>query len=48
VLNSQFTYIKSLNYQNRSQAIKGSTEPFNFNKVDANNFHLKVGLLYNL
>jgi len=45
VLNSQFTYIKSLNYQYQW---KSGQNYWNWDQQDADNLHLKVGILYRL
>lgn len=45
VLNSEMTYIRSLNYQWRLEDNGGFF--WDWPKKDANNLHLKVGLLYN-
>jgi len=44
VLNGQFTYIRSLNYQYQ---LKEADSFWDWNKQDADNLQLKVGLLYN-
>ena len=48
ILNSQLTYIRSLNYQYRYEPIVGSTDVWDWNKQDANNLHIRVGILYRL
>jgi hypothetical protein len=48
VLNSQLTYIRSLNYQYRWKPGLADDDFWNWDKQDANNFHIKVGLLYQL
>jgi hypothetical protein len=45
VLNSQVTYIRSLNYQ--YQWKPGSGEYWNWDKQDVNNLQIKIGLMYN-
>ena len=47
VLNSQFTYIRSLNYQYQHENFPVA-EFWDWNKQDVNNVHVKVGLLYKL
>jgi len=48
ILNSQFTYIKSLNYQYQWQTGSPGSDYWDWNKKDVSNLHLKVGLLYRL
>jgi len=48
VLNSQFTFIRSLNYQYRWKPSVGQTSFWDWDRQDVNNVHLKVGLLYRL
>jgi hypothetical protein len=45
VLNSQLTYIRSLNYQYQWKA--GTGDYWNWDKQDVNNLQVKVGILYN-
>jgi hypothetical protein len=44
ILNSQFTYIKSLNYQYQWE--EGPKDYWDWHKKDVNNVQLKVGLMY--
>lgn len=44
ILNSQFTYIRSLNYQYQWE--EGPKDYWDWNKKDVNNVQLKVGLMY--
>lgn len=46
VLNSQLTYIKSLNYQYQWQNGPAGTDYWNWPKQDVNNFQMKVGIMY--
>ncbi len=46
ILNSQLTYIRSLNYQYQWQDSAPAGDYWNWNKQDVNNLHLKVGLIY--
>jgi hypothetical protein len=48
ILNSQFTYIRSLNYQYQWQDGGPGRDYWDWNKQDVNNIHLKVGILYRL
>jgi len=48
ILNSQFTYIRSLNYQYRWKPSLGDTSFWDWDRQDVNNLHLKVGILYRL
>lgn len=48
VLNSQFTYIKSLNYQYQWKAGAPGSDYWDWDKIDADNIHLKVGVMYRL
>lgn len=48
ILNSQFTFIRSLNYQNRWKPSVGNTSYWDWDRQDVNNLHLKVGILYRL
>ena len=48
ILNSQFTFIRSLNYQNRWKPSVGNTSYWDWDRQDVNNVHLKVGILYRL
>ncbi|MET0572285.1 MAG: capsule assembly Wzi family protein [Pedobacter agri] len=48
ILNGQLTYIRSLNYQYQWQAKPTSTDYWDWNKQDVNNFHAKLGLIYML
>jgi len=45
ILNAQFGYIRSLNYQYQLSN-QSPTDIFVWDKADVNNFHLKVGLMY--
>jgi len=45
ILNSQFTYIRSLNYQYRWKP-GADNEYWNWDKQDVDNLHLKVGIMY--
>jgi hypothetical protein len=45
ILNSQVTYIRSLNYQYEFQPDNGG-KYWQWDKQDANNLHLKIGLMY--
>ncbi|GGI28237.1 capsule assembly Wzi family protein [Pedobacter mendelii] len=46
-LNAQLTYIRSLNYQYQWQDSTPPGDYWNWNKIDVNNLHAKVGVLYN-
>ncbi|MCZ4224363.1 capsule assembly Wzi family protein [Pedobacter rhodius] len=46
-LNTQLTYIRSLNYQYQWQDSTPPGDYWNWDKQDVNNLHLKVGILYN-
>ncbi len=46
IINSQFTYIRSLNYQYQWQDSNPPGDFWNWNKQDVNNFSAKVGLVY--
>jgi hypothetical protein len=46
VLNSQFTYIRSLNYQYQWEKGAPGTNYWNWNKQDVNNVQMKVGIMY--
>ena len=48
IVNSQFTYIRSLNYQYQWQDGNAGADYWDWNKQDVNNVHLKVGVLYRL
>lgn len=44
VFNTNLTYVRSLNYQ---YALENGPSFWNWNKQDANNLHVKVGIMYN-
>jgi len=48
ILNSQFTFIRSLNYHNNWKPSVGNTSYWDWDRQDVNNVHLKVGILYRL